>query len=342
MLESIKNLITLKTVDKQINDGNYDSALEKLNYLINEGFQPAQTFLKRGKLCRKLFMLEDAYSDFTYIITHCAEKKAAYCERLMVNFETGNFYEAVMDANILLTEDKDNFELKRLKFLSLAFSGQNSAAKDYVSEIFGYHKYTVIKFLLDETAKSIAEDELSKALSLLSIIDIIDKDNPIKLLKESEIYRLAGQIDKQKDLLIKIKSAFPKYFISHFRFTDMYEERDLAEICFLLELKIFDEQNLFSYPMVILEGYKNQMNGHIIDAKECFERAIEIKPEKPEAYVLLGQTLQLMSGYDNPDYKYDAEKNYIKALEIYERDNIPSKAANMKLQIKHLNSMITI
>ena len=122
----------------------------------------------------------------------------------------------------------------------------------------------------------------------------------------------------------------------------MYEERDFMEISFLLELKIFDNQNLFSYPMVILEGYKNQMEGHIIDSKECFERAIEIKPEKPEAYVLLGQTLQLMSGYDNPEYKYDAEENYKKAMEIYERENVPSKVENMKRQIKHLNSTISI
>ena len=140
----------------------------------------------------------------------------------------------------------------------------------------------------------------------------------------------------------EIESVFPKYFVSHFRFTDMYQERDLMEISFLLELKIFDKQNLFSYPMAILEGYKNQMEGHIIDSKECFEKAIEINPNKPEAFVLLAQTLQLMSGYDNPDYKKDAELNYNKALRLYEEKHLTAKAEEMRRQIKHLNSKLML
>ena len=63
--------------------------------------------------------------------------------------------------------------------------------------------------------------------------------------------------------------------------------------------------------MKILEGYKNYIEGHIIDSKECFESAVNINPNKPEAYVLLAQTLQLMSGYDNPDYlKLEKNKTY--------------------------------
>ena len=138
----------------------------------------------------------------------------------------------------------------------------------------------------------------------------------------------------------KIASVFPKYFISHFRFTDMYQDKDLMEICFLLELRIFDKQNIFAYPMSILEGYKNHIEGHIVDSKECFERAISINPNKPEAYVLLAQTLQLMSGYDNPEYKRDAEENYKKALELYQRDNLNDKAEAMRRQLKHLNSKL--
>ena len=95
---------------------------------------------------------------------------------------------------------------------------------------------------------------------------------------------------------------------------------------------------MFAYPTSILEGYKNHIEGHIIDSKECFEHAIEINPNKPEAYVLLAQTLQLMSGYDNPEYKTDAEENYKTALEIYRRENLNDKAEEMKRQLKHLNS----
>ena len=94
--------------------------------------------------------------------------------------------------------------------------------------------------------------------------------------------------------------------------------------------------------MNILEGYKNQMEGHIIDSKEAFEKAIKVNSEKPEAYVLLGQTLQLMSGYDNPVYKSDAEKNYRKAIELYEKEKLNVKAEYLKRQIKHLNSGISI
>ena len=40
---------------------------------------------------------------------------------------------------------------------------------------------------------------------------------------------------------------------------------------FLLELEVFDKQGLFLYPFRILEGYKNHIEGHIIDSKEFKE-----------------------------------------------------------------------
>lgn len=338
MLDNIKYLMCLKSVDKCISENQFDLALEKLNFLIKEEYKPSETFLKRGKLCHKLLMLDDAYSDFTYIITHCVKKEEAYYERLYLNFEIANYYEAIIDANKILVWDKNNFDVKRIKFLSLVYSSQENIAKDYILNIFEFNKYRTIQFLFQEVALALASDELAKGLKLLSVIDMLDPDNPIKLLKESNIYGMANLKDKEEEILRKIDSVFPKYFISHFRFTDMYQDKDLMEICFLLELKIFDKQNLFAYPMSILEGYKNHIEGHIIDSKECFEHAIEINPNKPEAYVLLAQTLQLMSGYDNPEYKTDAEENYKTALEIYRRENLNDKAEEMKRQLKHLNS----
>ena len=161
-------------------------------------------------------------------------------------------------------------------------------------------------------------------------------------MKEANIYALVGDKQKQQEVIVKIDSVFPKYFVSHFRFTDMYQEKDLLEVCFMLELTIFDKQGLFSYPMKILEGYRNHLEGHIIDSKECFEKAIKINPTKPEGYVLLAQTLQLMSGYDNPEYSKEAEGNYQKAMEIYLRENLPEKAEDMRRQIKHLNSSLSL
>ena len=122
----------------------------------------------------------------------------------------------------------------------------------------------------------------------------------------------------------------------------MYQDKDLLEICFLLELEIFDKQGLFLYPFRILEGYKNHLEGHITDSKECFEKAIRINPNKPEGYVLLAQTLQLMSGYDNPEYKRDAEINYKKAMKIFENENLPQKVEDMRRQIQHLNSNLML
>ena len=238
--------------------------------------------------------------------------------------------------------DEENFEVKRIKFLSLVYSNETEFAKDFLLSLFNFHKYKTIQFLFNEVAKVLASDELSKGLKLLEFIDLIDKDNPIMLLKEATIYGTANQVEKQNELLKKIESAFPKYFISHFKFSDMYKEKDLMEISFLLELKIFDKQNLFAYPMLVLEGYKNHIEGHIIDSKECFEKAIEINPNKPEAYVLLAQTLQLMSGYDNPEYKNDAIENYKKAMEIYRRENLNDKADEMRKQLKHLNSNLVL
>jgi tetratricopeptide (TPR) repeat protein len=311
MLENIKYLMNLKTVDKNILEGNFELALEKLNFLIREEYKPSTTYLKRGKLCKKLMMYDDAYSDFTYIIGHCVQKREAYYERLLLNFEINNYYEAIMDANNILGWDEDNFEVKRIKFLSLAFSMQDDLAKEYILELFDFHKYKTIQFLFKEVAVVLAKDEYSKGLRLLEIIDLIDKDNPIKLLKEANIFGLAGDKEKQSDIMSMIESIFPKYFVSHFRFSDMYQDKDLLEICFLLELEIFDKQGLFTYPFKVLEGYKNYLEGHIIDAKEAFEKAIKINPYKPEGYVLLAQTLQLMSGYDNPEYRilFDATKD---------------------------------
>lgn len=333
----------LKSAEKNISDGQYEKAMETLNFLISENYKLSETMLKRGALCRKLLMSEDAYSDFTYIINNCADKINAYAERMRLNFEMGNYYEAIIDASRYeesLVGNSD--EIILIKFLSMVYSEQSETAKDYILEIFQLNKFKTLQFIFNETAKIIAEDDLSHALQLLNIIDIIDKDNPIKLLKEANIYSLAGENDKSKEIMLKLRTAFPKYFISHFRFTDMYEERDLLEISFLLELKIFDKEEAFAYPMTILEGYKNYMEGKITDAQECFEKAVQIQPSKPEAYVLLAETLQLMSGYKSQQYKDDAEKNYRIAMEIYESENLTNKAEDMKRQLKHLNSSITI
>jgi uncharacterized FlaG/YvyC family protein len=48
-----------------------------------------------------------------------------------------------------------------------------------------------------------------------------------------------------------------------------------------------------------------------------------------------------MSGYDNPQYKLDAEENYKKAMEIYQQENLLDKVEEMKRQIKHLNSNLS-
>ena len=341
MLDNIKYLMSLKTVDKNIVEGNFELALEKLNFLIREEYKPSITYLKRGKLCKKLLMYDDAYSDFTYVIGHCAQKQDAYYERLFLNYEISNFYEAITDANVILSWDEEIFEVKRIKLLSLIFSMQNEVAKDYIMELFDFHKYKAIQFLFNEVALTLAKDEYTKAIRLLEVIDSIDKDNPIKLLKEANIYGLVGKKEKQREISDKIDSIFPKYFVSHFRFSDMYQDKDLLEISFLLELEIFDKQGLFLYPFRVLEGYKNHLEGHIIDSKECFEKAVEINPTKPEAYVLLAQTLQLMSGYDNPEYRRDAEENYRKALEIYQQENLLDKVEDMKRQLRHLNSNLS-
>ena len=108
-----------ETVDKNILEGNFELALEKLNALIKDDFKPSETYMKRGKLCKKLLMYEDAYSDFTFVIGHCAKKQEAYYERLFLNYEISNYYEAITDANMVLSWDENNFEVKRIKFLSL-------------------------------------------------------------------------------------------------------------------------------------------------------------------------------------------------------------------------------
>ena len=340
MLDNLKYIMCTKSIDKHIADCEYDSALKKLNFLIKEDFKPAQTYLKRGKLCKKLLMIDDAYSDFTYVIAHCSDKDEAYNERVHLNFEIANYYEAIRDANYLLDLNEDNWDIKRVKFLSLLLSGQDDLAKTYVLNLFENDKYKAIQFLFKETALLIATDEFSRGLKVLEVIELIDSNNPIKILKEANIYDMVNQPEKAKILLKKIDDVFPKYFINHFNYWDMYQDKDIMEISFLLELSIFDKQNLFAYQMKILEGYKQHMESHIISSKECFEQAIELNPTKPEAYVLLAQTLQLMSGYDSPEYRQEAEKNYKIAMEIYHKMQFFEKVEEMKRQIRHLNSTL--
>ena len=308
--------------------------------MIKEDYNPSLTYLKRGRLCKKLLMFSDAYSDFTYIIGHCADKKEAYIEGAFLNFEIANFYEAILDCNIILTWAKDNFDIKRIKFLSLVYSNQLNAAQEYIKKVFSNNKYKIIQFLFNEVAKVLAKDEFTRGLKMLELIDIIDVNNPIKLLKEATIYGYVGDEKKQEEILKKIESVFPKYFVSHFRFLDMYQEKDILEICFLLELVIFDKKRLFAYPMKILEGYRNHIEGHITDSKNCFEEAVKINPNRPEAYILLAQTLQLMSNYDNPILKHEAAENYKIAENIYLRENQPQKAEDMRRQLQHLNSKL--
>lgn len=342
MLEDIKNYLVFNYVDKCIADKNYEIALEKLNLLVDQGYKLAETVFKRALLCKNLLMIEDAYADFTYIIKNFQNNQRAFYERMKLNFENSNFYEAISDANEILKKIPDNYECHKIKILSYVYIDQADLAKNLILDYNNQNCYKSIQFIFNETAKNIAVDELSKALKLLNIIELIDSDNPIKIFKEANIYGLAGDKDKERELLNKLDSVFPKYFISHFKFTDMYEERDILETCFLLELKIFDKQNCFNYQMSLLEGYRANMEGHIIDSKEAFERAIAINPNKPEGYVLLAQTLQLMSGYDNPAYKNDAEINYKKAMSIYQSENLSAKADDMIRQIKHLNSTLSI
>jgi len=342
MLEHLKNMMCLKTIDKDIAENRFEIALQKLNTLIKEDFRPSVTYLKRGKLCKKLLMSDDAYSDFTYIIEHCADKKAAYFERAFLNFEISNFYQAILDVDKILKQNENNFDLQKIKLLSMIYSKQDRAAIEYLNHIFNNSKYRIIQFLFNETAKVLAQDEYSRGLKLLEIVESIDKDNPIKLLKEATIYGYVGNEKMQEQILAKIDNVFPKYFVSHFRFNDMYKEKDLLEVSFLLELSIFDKHGMFKYPLKVLEGYKNHLEGHITDSKTCFEDAIKMNPTKPEAYILLAQTLQLMSGYDNPELKKAAENNYKIAEEIFLKENLPHKAEDMRRQIKHLNSSLSL
>ncbi len=337
MLKLVKQFITLKSIDKLISDKNYDLALEKLNFLIQNGLYLNDAYFKRGLLCHKLLMNEDAYSDFTYVISHSNDNFRAYVERMYLNFEILNFQEAISDSEYILNIKPDMFDAYRIKFLALLYTDKTDESKDYLYLLYN-NKFKSVQFLLNEASVAVTKDEFANALKILQVLDLIDKDNPMKLLNEANIYGLVGNEAKQNEILQKIDSVFPKYFISHFKFSDIYEEKDLLEICFLLELKVFDKRNLFEYPMMILEGYKANIESRITDSKECFEKAIEINPNKPEAYVLLGETLQIMSGYDNTHYQKLAKENYQKALEIYEKEDLVTKAESMKRQIQHLNS----
>ena len=99
-----------KTDAKCIKDKNYDLALEKLNYLANQGYRPDEIFLKRGQLCHQLLMLDEANADFTYVIANCNNKINAYYERMKLNYELGNYFETISDANKLLEKFPDKFE----------------------------------------------------------------------------------------------------------------------------------------------------------------------------------------------------------------------------------------
>lgn len=342
MLEDLKNVLLYKSIDNLIKNKKYDEALEKLNILVKVGYEPIKVILKRGILCKNLLLSDDAYNDFTYIIDNYSSNLEAYKERMLLNYELEKYKDAIKDAEVLINNCSNDFEVSKCQIFSCIFLGDYIVAKELILNLFDSNIYKIIQFILNECAKLTAENEFSKGLKLLEIIETIDQNNPIKLLNEANIYEFTGNIAKKQEILSKINTVFPSYFLTHYKFSDIYEDRDLLETCFLLELKNFDKYNLFSYQMCILEGYKQNIEGHIIDSKETFERAISINPEQPDAYVLLAETLQLMSGYDNPDCKLEANKYYEKALDIYQKQNLTLRAENMRKQIKHLNSTIVL
>ena len=204
MLDGIKNIINLRSIDKNISNNEFDIAFEKLNTLIYDGECTEEAYLKRGLLCKKLLMTDDAYSDFTYIITHCKKKYEAYKERMYINFEIGNFSEAISDADWLVTNSENKFEFLRIKILSILYSSQKENAIEVISEIFEHKKYKILHFLFNETAEAMSANEHGKALKLLDAVDEFDENNPLKMLNEANIYFLAGQQEKQKEILQKI------------------------------------------------------------------------------------------------------------------------------------------
>jgi len=337
MFERIKYNICLNSVNKNIVDGDFEVAFEKLNYFIKKEFKLSETMLIRGRLCKKLLMYEDAYSDFTYVITHCTKNIEAYYERLFLNYEIANYKEAISDADYILAQDKNNFEIKRIKFLSFVHSENYYQAKVYLDEIFDFNKHKAIGFILKESNISLSKNEFSKSLNLLKVIDMIDKNNPVRFYEEAHVYEVAGQYKEQIDAQHNLERVFPEYFISHYKTTDMFSEKNYDEICFLHSLSKIDKKSLFKYQTKILEGYKNHIEGHIIDTKECFEEAVSINPYNPEGYVLLAETLQLMSGYDDAEYKEEAIKNYRQALEIYDKQGLSDKVEDVKRQISNLS-----
>ena len=342
MFYNIKNFIKYISVNNYTKKSNYDLALNVLNQLINDEFMLEKTIIQRGIICYKLFMQDEAYSDFTYAITHFHNCYEAYYYRMKLNFEMNNYLQAISDAEKLIINEPDNIEYVKYKFNSIVFSNSLNQASAYILHKFNKNKYKAIQYILNQMANYIAENEYAKGLKLLDVIELIDPNNPLKVYNEAQIYGLTGDKNKEEKLLKDLDSIFPKYFISHFKFTDMFETRDLLETCFLLELQLFDKQNYFDYPMTILKGYRANLEGRITDSKEAFEQAIKINPEKPEGYVLLAQTLQLLSGYDNHSYINEAEKNYKIAMKIYQSENLNLKIEDMKRQIKHLNSNLSI
>lgn len=338
MLDNLKSAINFRYADKLISKGEYEKALDKLNYLVNEGYNLKETLMKRGRLCKKLLMTKSALSDFNYIINHYPFPEEAYFERMSLNYESADYVSAIADANYLIPRYEDKFEIKKIKFMSLLLSGMENEAKDFIYSVFFYDKYKTLQFLFNESSEALASDNYSSALKILDAVELLDGDNPIKLLKEANIYKLAGFPEKEAEISKKLENVFPRYFISHFKFKNIYEPYDLLEISFLQELSVFDRRNLFTYPLKLLEGYKEYALGHITDSKACFEKAVEIEPERPDAYVLLAQILQIMSGYDNGDFTVKAQYNYKKAMEIYHRAGASNRENEMKLQLRHLNS----
>jgi hypothetical protein len=49
-----------------------------------------------------------------------------------------------------------------------------------------------------------------------------------------------------------------------------------------------------------------------------------------------------MSGYDNPEYRKEAEINYRQAMEIYAKENLPDKVEEMRRQLQHLTSSVNV
>ncbi|MEM2927356.1 MAG: DUF5107 domain-containing protein [Nitrososphaerota archaeon] len=151
----------------------------------------------------------------------------------------------------------------------------------------------------------IVNKEIKNAILQIFLKDSLILEDKISISPE-KIYKKILMIDHEEPIKVNLISSDGEKILN-------YSEEKIKEEIKLT--KLIDRRKTLTTPQdFIIEGFKLEKSGDILNAKKMYEKALEINPEFIDGNLSLGKILLQMGLYN------DAEKYFRKVLEIDENN----------------------